>query len=68
GAHPFFSRGFYLQDSAHLQDYVKAASAAQKGDAADLEDYLNRFCREPETLGDYLERIGVKQLLSLHEY
>ncbi len=68
GAHPFYSRGFYLQDSAHLKTYIKAASEAQKGDSRDLERYLNRYCREPETLGDYLEHIGIKQLLSLYEY
>jgi glutaconate CoA-transferase subunit A len=68
GAHPFFSRGFYLQDNSHLQSYLKAATAAQKGDTDALNHYLNYFCREPKTLYDYLERIGIKRLLTLHEY
>jgi glutaconate CoA-transferase subunit A len=68
GAHPFYSRGFYVQDNAHLQTYVEAATAAQKGTPEDLDSYLADYCREPESLGDYLERIGIKKLLSLYEY
>jgi glutaconate CoA-transferase subunit A len=68
GAHPFYSRGFYVQDNSHLQAYVEAATAAQKGNPAGLEKYLAHYCREPESLGDYLERIGIKRLLSLYEY
>lgn len=68
GAHPFYSRGFYVQDSDHLREYNDAANAAARGDPQALENYLERYCRAPATLGDYLERIGVKRLLALHEY
>ncbi len=65
GAHPYYSRGYYLQDSALLKDYV---SAAERDDGAGLPAFLGHYCREPATHADYLERIGIKRLLSLHEY
>lgn len=65
GAHPYYSRGYYLQDSALLRDYVVAAEPA---DGAALEGFLTYYCREPASHGDYLERIGIKRLLGLHEY
>ena len=64
GAQPYYSRGFYVQDRLYTKRYVEAAEA---GGAA-LDDYLARFVTGPETHGDYLELVGVKQLLSLHEY
>jgi glutaconate CoA-transferase, subunit A len=68
GAHPFYSRGFYSQDNEHLREYSSASSefASGKGDA--MADYLERYCRRPPTHADYLEEIGIKRLLSLHEY
>jgi glutaconate CoA-transferase, subunit A len=69
GAHPFYSRGYYVQDSAFVQAYLEAATAAaQRDEPSALREYLDHYCREPETHGDYLERIGVKRLLSLYEY
>lgn len=69
GAHPFYSRGFYVQDNAHLREYVEAATAAAQAGRPDaLNQYLTRYCREPETHGDYLERVGIKRLLGLYEY
>jgi glutaconate CoA-transferase subunit A len=69
GAHPFYSRGYYVQDSEFLKRYVAAAtSAAQADEPADLEKFLKVYCREPESHGDYLERVGIKRLLALHEY
>ena len=69
GAHPFYSRGYYVQDREATKAYVDAATAAaQHGDGQALEAYLARYCREPATHGDYLERVGVKRLISLHEY
>jgi glutaconate CoA-transferase, subunit A len=63
GAHPFYSRGFYIQDNEHLKEYNQAA-----GDAEALTAYLDRYCRGPATHADYLEQIGIKRLLALHEY
>jgi len=69
GAHPFYSRGFYVQDSEHLRMYVEAATAAaQENRPEALQQYLARYCREPVTNGDYLERVGLKRLLALYEY
>ena len=67
GAHPFYSRGYYVQDNEHLRQYLEA-SAAQENRPEPLTQYLNHYCREPATLGDYLERIGIKRLLELYEY
>ena len=64
GAHLYYSRGHYVQDSALLQDYVRAAAH----DGAALEDFLNLYCRRPSSHGDYLELIGIKRLLTLYEY
>jgi glutaconate CoA-transferase subunit A len=69
GAHPFYSRGYYVQDNTHLRQYLEAsAAAAQENRPEPLTQYLNHYCREPATLGDYLERIGIKRLLELYEY
>ncbi len=69
GAHPFYSRGHYVQDTPFLRDYIAAATAAaQANERSALERFLDYYCREPQTHGDYLERVGVKRLLSLYEY
>jgi len=69
GAHPFYSRGFYVQDNDQLRMYVEAATAAaQENRPEALAYYLAHYCREPATHGDYLERVGIKKLLSLYEY
>ena len=68
GAHPFYSRGYYVQDSDHLREYNDAATAAVAGETKALDAYLDRYCRAPATHPDYLERIGIKRLLALHEY
>lgn len=69
GAHPFYSRGFYVQDSAFLKRYVAAATAAAQADEpAELERFLDEYCHATESHGDYLERVGIKTLLALHEY
>jgi glutaconate CoA-transferase subunit A len=68
GAHPFYSRGFYVQDNDHLRKYLEAATAARHNRPEALAEYLNHYCREPASLGDYLERVGIKRLLSLYEY
>ena len=69
GAHPYYSRGFYVQDQDHLQAYVAAANAAARENRPDgLARYLATYCREPATHADYLERVGIKRLLSLYEY
>lgn len=69
GAHPFYSRGYYVQDSPFLRDYVAAATEATRSEErTGLDHFLERYCREPETHADYLERVGIKRLLALYEY
>jgi len=64
GAHPFYSRGYYVQDKPLVEAYFAASAAG--GEA--LEQFLTHFCREPATHVDYLERIGLKRLFDLYEY
>jgi glutaconate CoA-transferase subunit A len=68
GAHPFYSRGYYVQDNEHLREYNDAATSAARGEAEALGRYLERYCRAPATLADYLERVGIKRLFKLYEY
>ena len=68
GAHPWYSRGHYLQDSPFLADYLAAADAATDTNRERLDAFLSRWCREPASHADYLERVGVQRLLALHEY
>jgi glutaconate CoA-transferase subunit A len=64
GAHPFYSRGYYVQDNEHLRQYNDAGG----GDIRALDVYLDDYCRGPADNIEYLERIGLRRLLSLHEY
>ncbi|MBU2649145.1 hypothetical protein KKI24_30840 [bacterium] len=69
GAHPGSSPGFYLEDCEHMKLYANAAGLAiKKGDSGSLDNYMHDFILEPETHLDYLEKIGVRTLLSLNEY
>lgn len=68
GAHPFYSRGYYIQDNEHLKSYSDAARDAATGEGNALRRYFEDYCREPRTHGDYLERIGIRRLLQLNEY
>lgn len=68
GSHPFASPGFYIEDGDHLREYLAAAEAYVKGgDFSKYDDYLRKYVYEPETHVDYLDRIGLRRLLSLHE-
>ncbi len=69
GAHPFYSRGYYVQDKSFTKRYVEAATAAAlEDDRGPLDQFLARYCHEPATHADYLELVGITQLLTLHEY
>jgi glutaconate CoA-transferase, subunit A len=68
GSHPFAGPGYYLEDAAHIREYVAAANAyAKEGDRRPFEKYLKKYILDPETHEDYLEVVGIKRLLSLHE-
>lgn len=68
GAHPFYSRGHYVQDVPFVEDYVRAADTARRGTPRALEDFLDTYCRTPASHTEYLERVGLQRLLALHEY
>lgn len=68
GAHPFYSRGHYVQDVPFVESYVRAADAARTGSPAALETFLHDYCEAPATHTAYLERVGLERLLALHEY
>ena len=69
GAHPYASPGYYTEDQAHIREYVKAATAwAKENDFTLLKAYLDRFVMEPADQVEYLERVGLRRLLSLNEY
>lgn len=69
GSHPFAGPGYYIEDGAHIREYVAAGNAyAKNGDRKPFEDYLQKYVLDPKTHGDYLEVIGIRRLISLHEY
>jgi glutaconate CoA-transferase subunit A len=68
GAHPFSSAGFYREDAAHLRTYLGAVRASLAGDAGALSAYLDEYITSPADHLGYLERVGLRELLSLHEY
>ena len=68
GSHPFAGPGYYLEDAEHIREYVAAANAyAKGGDRKPFEQYLKKYILDPETHEDYLEVVGIKRLLKLHE-
>lgn len=69
GAHPYSSPGYYTEDQLHIREYVKAATAwAKDDDFGPLTAYIDRFVMEPADAVEYLERVGLRRLLSLNEY
>lgn len=69
GAHPYSSPGHYIEDKAHIKRYVQAATAwAKSDDFAPLQAYLDEFVTGPKDHAEYLERVGIRTLLSLNEY
>src|SRR5260370_24655055 len=47
GAHPSYSRGYYVQASDHLRMYSHAATDPARGDPKALDAYLARSCPNP---------------------
>lgn len=69
GAHPFASHGYYPADRDHIAEYVAAATDWLKtGSRSRLDEYLDRYLREPVDHVEYLERVGPRRVLSLSEY
>jgi len=69
GAHPFASHGYYPVDEDHLLEYAAASTDWLKtGSRSRLDEYLERYVRGPADHIEYLERVGIRQILSLTEY
>lgn len=69
GSHPYASPGHYREDQAHIKEYVRAATAWSKdNNMGPLNAYLQRWVFEPKDQVEYLERVGMRTLLSLEEY
>ncbi len=69
GAHPYASPGYYLEDAEHIREYVAAASPFVKTrDRSLFDQYLDKYVYGPDEHADYLELIGIKRLISLHEF
>ena len=47
---------------------VARIAPARAAGGAELERFLDVYCRVPETHADYLEVVGIKRLLGLYEY
>lgn len=69
GSHPFAGPGYYIEDGANIREYVAAGNAyAKNGDRKPFDNYLQKYVLDPKTHEDYLEVIGIRRLISLHEY
>lgn len=69
GAHPFASPGHYLEDRAFIGEYVATANSAYRtGEMSDLAAFVNQMFVSPRNHVEYLEDIGLRRLLALHEY
>jgi glutaconate CoA-transferase subunit A len=69
GSHPFAGPGYYIEDGAHIREYIAAGNAyAKNADRKPFEEYLQKYVVGPKTHEDYLEAIGIRRLISLHEY
>jgi glutaconate CoA-transferase subunit A len=69
GSHPFASPGYYVEDAAHIKEYVAAATPLIKDGKRDAFDaYLAKHVLEPRSHAEYLTRIGFERILSLYEF
>jgi len=67
GAHPFASPGHYLVDTEYLLDYVSTARAGID-DKSVWDDWLTREVLSHSDHLAYLEHIGIRRLVKLHEH
>jgi len=68
GGHPFAGPGYYTEDAEHIREYLAAAELlAKDGDRTSYDAYLDKYIYGVDTNVDYLEKVGLGHLLSLHE-
>jgi glutaconate CoA-transferase subunit A len=69
GAHPFSADGSYVPDRAHITEYLKAANESLRGGTSEpIEAYLRRYVLDTSDEIEYLEQVGLRNLLALSEY
>ncbi|WOR15263.1 CoA-transferase [Hyphomonas sp. FCG-A18] len=69
GAHPMASPEYYLEDQPFIKTYVSCANAAyKKDDMSELTAFIDEYFVQPQDHFEYLEKIGVSRLFSLHEF
>jgi glutaconate CoA-transferase subunit A len=69
GAHPFAGPGYYIEDGIHIREFIAAGNAyAKNNDRRPFEEYLQKYILSPKTHEDYLEVVGIRRLVSLHEH
>ena len=69
GAHPFSSPGYYREDERHIALLVAAGTRLLKdADDGDIKRYLNEYVYGVDDEIEYLEKVGIRRLLSLSEY
>jgi hypothetical protein len=59
GAHPCSCGFFYDFDEAHLREYIEAAQEEEK-----FKSYLQKYAVGVKDHEDYLQRVGIKTLLT----
>lgn len=67
GAHPCLCYGSYVHDEEHIKDYIqRARSSLSGGNPQPFAEYLQRYVYEPETIYDYIERVGgIRKMIQL---
>ena len=67
GAHPCMCQGRYVHDEEHLKDYLqRARSSLSSAGPSAYSEYLKRYVYEPNTIYEYLERVGgLKRMIQL---
>ncbi|MCH1881387.1 CoA-transferase [Agrococcus sp. ARC_14] len=69
GSHPYSADGYYVPDAEHIKQYLAVATTWLKsGDRTDLDAYIEEYIVGPADHAEYLERIGIRTLLSINEY
>lgn len=65
GAHPYASHGYYAEDAAHIEDYVRATAGVRKGDRSGLDAYLETWVTGPDGHDAYVDVVGRDTLRAL---
>ena len=69
GAHPSGSHGYYPADAEHISAYAAAAGEwLRSGDRSALDRFFDTYIHEPADHVEYLEKVGLRHLLSLTEF